>query len=171
MHVFRTGQPPPPRQPPAPAMSPAIEIFRVEVFVWRVGPTPREGPTEVVPAEPATPAAERAAAVPVGLPEPVKAELEPTVRARSVADDAPAQPTKPSRRRRGGYQGAQRRRARVVLRRLFPKGYPTEEEVSNPDAWVRFCREYERVEAKSLPPSKLGRPSQETMLREMGRQD
>ena len=27
MHVFRTGQPPPLRQPPAPAMSPAIEIF------------------------------------------------------------------------------------------------------------------------------------------------
>ena len=32
-------------------MAPAFEIFRVKVLVWRVGPTPREEPTETAPAE------------------------------------------------------------------------------------------------------------------------
>ena len=51
LHVFRTGRSPPPRPPPPPVMAPAFEIFRVKVLVWRVGPTPREEPTETAPAE------------------------------------------------------------------------------------------------------------------------
>jgi hypothetical protein len=53
MWVFRTGRPPQP-QPLEPRMCPAIEIYRVEVLVWRVGPTPREEPTEAA-SEPAVP--------------------------------------------------------------------------------------------------------------------
>ena len=76
-------------------------------------------------------------------------------------------PAKASRRK-GGYRGAQRTRARVVLRRIYPGGnYPTDEEVSTPDLWDRFCAEYDRIEGKSS--SKLGRPSKDTVLREVGR--
>ena len=74
-------------------------------------------------------------------------------------------------RRRSAYQGSQRIRARVVLKRLFSGEYPTEAEVSTPDLWIRFCAEYDRVEGKAKPPSKLGCPSIETLLREVGRKD
>ena len=76
-----------------------------------------------------------------------------------------------SKRRRNSGGGAQRRRARVVLKRLWPNGYPTEEEVSTPDLLERFGAEYDRVEGKANPPSKLGIPSPATVLREVGRKD
>jgi hypothetical protein len=76
-----------------------------------------------------------------------------------------------SKRRRNSGGGAQRLRARVVLKRLWPNGYPTEEEVSTPDLWKRFGIEYDRIEGKANPPSKLGMPSPATVLREVGRKD
>jgi hypothetical protein len=76
-----------------------------------------------------------------------------------------------SRRRRNQGGGAQRRRIRVVLKRMGmdPSKYPTEDEVSTPDLWKRFGEEYEKVEGKEKPPSKLGMPSRRTMMREVGR--
>ena len=86
----------------------------------------------------------------------------------SVDESSLTGPAKASRRK-GSYRGAQRTRARVVLRRIYPGGnYPTEEEVAKPDLCCLFCKEYDRVEGKS-PPSKLGMPSKETVLREVGR--
>jgi hypothetical protein len=86
---------------------------------------------------------------------------------QSEAENSVPGPAKASRRR-GTYRGAQRTRARVVLRRIYKDGnYPTEEEVSTPDLWLLFCDEYDRGEEKSR--SKLGRPSIETVLREVGR--
>ena len=134
-----------------------VRIFRLEVLIPSNLAETSPKPTEAVQADP--------------LIEEIESDSTAPPMGCSAADDAPAQPTKSSRRRSGGYQGAQRLRARAVLRRLFPERYPTEEEVSNPDAWDRFCREYERVEDKSSKPSKLSRPSRETMLREMGRLD
>jgi hypothetical protein len=67
--------------------------------------------------------------------------------------------------------GPQRLRARVVLRRIWREGYPTRAEVSDVDAWDRFSKEYEKVEGKANPPSRYGKPSLETVLREMGRKD
>jgi hypothetical protein len=77
-----------------------------------------------------------------------------------------------SRPKSNAYRGAQRIRARTVLKRLFPGGgYPTEAEVSSLDLWDRFCTEYDRLEAQAEPPSKFSRPSKETVLREVGRKD
>jgi hypothetical protein len=70
--VIRTGRPPPPLQPVEPRMCPAIEIYRVEVLVWRVGSTPRE---ELTASELAvSPALTEPAATPI----PVEPEAEPT---------------------------------------------------------------------------------------------
>jgi hypothetical protein len=66
-------------------------------------------------------------------------------------------------------QGPQRVRARKVLRRIFGEDYPTEEELSTPDLLKKFRAEYSRMEGGS--PSKPGRPSNETVLREVGRKD
>ena len=58
-------------------------------------------------------------------------------------------PAKASRRT-GRYRGAQPIRARLVLRKIYPGGdYPTEEEVSTPDLWCRFCEKYKRIEGKA----------------------
>jgi hypothetical protein len=84
--------------------------------------------------------------------------------------DAQPQP-RASRQRRNQGSGPQRRRARVVLKRLWPKEYPTEEEVSNVDLLDRFAKEYEKVEGKANPPSRLKMPSPDTVLREVGRKD
>ena len=85
----------------------------------------------------------------------------------SVDESSLTGPAKASRRK-GSYRGAQRIRARVVLGRIYPDGnYPTDEEVSTPDLLYRFGAEYDRVEAKSN--SKFGRPSKDTVLREVGR--
>ena len=64
---------------------------------------------------------------------------------QSEPENSLTAPAKASRRK-GRYRGAQGIRARVVLRRIYPGGkYPTEEEVSTPDLWCRFCAEYDRV--------------------------
>lgn len=73
------------------------------------------------------------------------------------------------RENRGG--GPQRLRARVVLRRIWRQEYPTREVVSDADVWDRFSEAYDRIEGKANPPSKHGKPSLETVLREMGRRD
>ena len=83
----------------------------------------------------------------------------------SVDESSLTRPAKASRRK-GSYRGAQRTRARVVLRRIYrDDNYPTEEEVSTPDLWILFCNEYEQMEGTS----KLGRPSKDTVLRVVGR--
>jgi hypothetical protein len=82
--------------------------------------------------------------------------------------DVPSRSRKP-RKNRGS--GPQRRRARVVLRRIWPKEYPTREEVSDADVWDRFSEAYKKIEAGANPPSKHGKPSLHTVLREMGRKD
>ena len=53
----------------------------------------------------------------------------------------------------------------------FSGRYPTEDEVLVPDVWDSFCREYDRVEGKSSTAVEVGRPSRDTVLREIGRQD
>jgi hypothetical protein len=78
-------------------------------------------------------------------------------------------------RRRRESGGTQARRARTVLRRMFPDGnYPSEEELSTPDLRDRFITAYADVEGKesqSSPPSRYGIPSMSTMLREIGRKE
>ena len=94
-------------------------------------------------------------------------ESDDTGAGGSIDESSLTGPAKASRRK-GSYRGAQSTRARVVLRRIYrDENYPTEEEVSSPDLWDRFCAEYDRVEGKSN--SKLGRPSKDTVMREVGR--
>jgi hypothetical protein len=94
-----------------------------------------------------------------------KRELVPPA---APAQTAQSRSRKP-RENRGG--GPQRRRARVVLRRIWREGYPTRAEVSDVDLIDRFASEYERVEGKAKPSSRLGMPSPHTVLREVGRKD
>jgi hypothetical protein len=97
----------------------------------------------------------------------------PAIELAAPKEPAPtdAQPHQPRsrKRREPGTGNTQRRRARVILRRLYGKEYPTEEEVADADLLVRFAEEYERVEGKANPPSKYGKPSDSTVLREVGR--
>jgi hypothetical protein len=87
--------------------------------------------------------------------------------AGSVDESSLTGPAKASRRR-GSYRGAQRTRARVVLRRIYrDENYPTEEEVSSPDLWILFCKEYGREEGKSN--SKHRRHTKDNVLRVVGR--
>ena len=51
------------------------------------------------------------------------------------------------------------------------QGYPTRDEVSDADLYDRFAKEYEKVEGKANPRSRLGMPSLATVLREVGRKD
>lgn len=95
-------------------------------------------------------------------------------RLRGLVSDEPSEegPRARSRKpRKNRGSGPQRRRARVVLRRIWPKEYPMIDEVSDVDVWDLFSKEYERVEAKAKPSSKHGKPSLHTVLREMGRKD
>lgn len=93
---------------------------------------------------------------------------------RELVDEPSAEEASQARSRRprkNRGSGPQRRRARVVLRRIWREEYPTIEEVSDVDVWDRFSKEYEKVEGKAKPPSKYGKPSPHTVLREMGRKD
>jgi hypothetical protein len=74
-----------------------------------------------------------------------------------------------SRRRRNQGGGPQTLRARVVLKRMYPERYPTEDEVSGVDLYDRFAEEYKKVEGKANPPSKWGMPSRRVVMREVGR--
>jgi hypothetical protein len=84
--------------------------------------------------------------------------------------DARPQP-RASKRRRNQRSGPQTRRTRVVLKRMYSEGYPTRDEVSDVDLLDRFAKEYEKVEGKAYPPSRLKMPSLETILREVGRKN
>jgi hypothetical protein len=92
------------------------------------------------------------------------------LRARLLNPEDAGQPAKRSRKlRKNRGSGPQRLRARVVLRRIWSKEYPRKDEVSDVDVWDRFSKEYERFEGKARPPSRHGKPSLDTVLREMGR--
>jgi hypothetical protein len=88
----------------------------------------------------------------------------------SASDGAHESPPKPSRQRKKRL-GPQIRRARTVLKRLYPDGYPTEEEVPTVDLLASFEAEYDRIEGQQVPPSALGMPSDRTVLREVGRDE
>src|SRR5262245_40715154 len=69
-------------------------------------------------------------------------------------------PRRPSRKPREDRSGGQqRRRARIVLRRIWPEGYPTRDQVPDVDLQDRFAKEYDKVEGKANPPSRLKMPS------------
>jgi len=88
----------------------------------------------------------------------------------AVREEAAPQPrSRKPRKNRGS--GPQRLRARVVLRRIWPGQYPTKAEVSNVDVLERFSKEYGKVEGRANPRSRYGKPSSDTVLREMGRKD
>jgi len=131
------------------------------------------------PANPATPAAATDQQRPVAdgpnpsqSPPAQRQPQQPTNKREPTSGDVRA-----SKRRRtsesGSGSGAQTLRARAVLKRLYggPAKYPTEEEVSTPDLLGRFGAEYDRVEGRANPPSKLNRPSRAVVLREVGRQE
>src|SRR5262245_49416471 len=82
-------------------------------------------------------------------------------------------PAKSSRKRKNQGGGEQTFRARVVLKRMFGgrEGYPTRDKLPPVDLYDRFAKEYERVEGKVNPPSKLGMPSREVVMREVGYKD
>lgn len=106
------------------------------------------------------------------LSEGVWRKLNRMIMADSAVREEEATPQSRSRKprkNRGG--GPQRLRARVVLRRIWPEEHPTRAEVSDVDVWDRFSDEYERVEGKAKPRSRYGKPSLDTVLREMGRKD
>jgi hypothetical protein len=79
----------------------------------------------------------------------------------------PPRASKKRSRKKTPHGGPQSRRATAVLNRIFPKGYPDEDEMAWPDVWNAFCQEYPRYADKH--PSKLKCPSQSTVRRVMGR--
>ena len=100
-----------------------------------------------------------------------QSKQQPPEKREPASADAQSQP-RASKRRRNQRIGAQTRRARVVLKRMYgPEGYPTRDEVSDADLYDRFAKEYEKVEGKANPRSRLGMPSLATVLREVGRKD
>jgi hypothetical protein len=84
---------------------------------------------------------------------------------------APAQmPRQKRSRSKTIYCGAQTTRAKAVLKRMFPNGeYPSREELPTPDLLNQFSTEYDRVEGMAKPRSRLGKPSDSVVLREVGR--
>jgi hypothetical protein len=124
------------------------------------------------------------ATVPQAFPKPLRPERRMLADAERLhADgDASALPSREegetafadaraSRPRRNQGIGAQTRRARAVLKRMYPAGYPTRDEVADVDLYDRFAGEYGRVEGQADPPSRLEMPSRDTVLREVGRKD
>jgi hypothetical protein len=105
---------------------------------------------------------------------------EPPKPVKAAAESNPSKKKKRSRRKTI-YHAAQRGRAKVVLRRKWPDGnYPCRDELPDSDLYDQFCAEYDRVEGKAReaaiaagkkPPSKYGRPSKDTVLREVGPRD
>jgi hypothetical protein len=85
------------------------------------------------------------------------------------SEEASQPRSRKARKNRGS--GSKRLPARVVLRRIWPEGYPPRAEVSDADLWDRFVKEWDRVEGKR-PPTKFNKiPSNSTVLRETGRKD
>jgi hypothetical protein len=103
----------------------------------------------------------------------VEPEGSPSATQQTTAPaDAQPQP-RASRRRRNQGSGPQTLRARVVLKRMYggAEEYPPRDEVADVDLLDRFAKEYEKVEGKANPPSRLKMPSDEVVLREVGRKD
>ena len=103
----------------------------------------------------------------------VKSEAPPPDKQPDKLADPDAQ-TRPrtSRRRRDQGCGTQTFRARAVLKRMCPQGYPTEETESSVDLWERFTKEYEEYkkdESKAGRSSRYPRPSKSVVMREVGR--
>jgi hypothetical protein len=106
------------------------------------------------------------------LSEGVWTKLNRMVMADGAVREKEATPqSRSSRKRKNQGGGAQTLRARVVLKRMYggPGGYPTRDEVSDVDLYDRFAKEYEKVEGKAKPASKLKMPSREVVMREAGR--
>jgi hypothetical protein len=92
----------------------------------------------------------------------------------ALASSSPQVPPAPKKRSRKKTTrgGAQTRRAKAVLDRIFPEDkyrgrYPDEDEMAWPDVWDMFYQEHSRY-AKECP-SKLKCPSPSTVRRVMGR--
>jgi hypothetical protein len=108
---------------------------------------------------------------PLTSPEPQsepKLQPEPRLHLEPLPDSEPTTGKRSRRRQRG--QGPQTKRARFLLKQLFPDGYPTEGELPNRDLIDKFNEEYlQAIKTKAIKFSKLGPPSEEVILRETGR--
>jgi hypothetical protein len=80
----------------------------------------------------------------------------------------PQPPERPSREKGKPYETEPRKRARAVLQRMFPDGYPSRKECPVADLLDRFDKEYARIEGKTATRYK---PSKETIFRELGWRD
>jgi hypothetical protein len=111
------------------------------------------------------------------FPRPSIEKIAPPAPPPDKQLDRPANPDaqslpRASRRRRNQGGGTQTIRARAVLKRMCPQGYPTEETESSVDLWERFTKEYEEYkkdEAKAGRPSRYPVPSKSVVMREIGR--
>jgi hypothetical protein len=100
----------------------------------------------------------------------VRSETPPLPAAQP--DEAVSERPTASRRRRTQGGGTQTFRARSVLKRMCPQGYPTEEQESSVDLYERFTKEYEdykKDEAKAGRHSRHPMPSKSVVMREVGR--
>jgi hypothetical protein len=96
----------------------------------------------------------------------VRMRIEPAGATKS----AEASSTTPKRsRRKTSYAGAQTVRANKVLKQLYPEGCPSQEEMSNADLLDAFADQYPRFKATEKPASRYGKPSDNTVLRAVGR--
>jgi hypothetical protein len=93
-----------------------------------------------------------------------------TTKSNEMSVDKPVDaPAKRSRRRQRS-QGPQTRRARFILNRMFSHGFPTEEQLPNQDLIKRFNAEYwQTIKDGTIEYSELGQPSEEVVLRVVGR--
>jgi hypothetical protein len=84
---------------------------------------------------------------------------------RSILD---SKQSKRSRQREKG-RGRQTIRALAVLKKLYPEGWPTTEEISNLDLLAQFRAKLACVEAEMVPRPRPPEPSDDTVLRAVGR--
>jgi hypothetical protein len=125
-----------------------------------------------IPRFPATSvkAAREAPSLPAAEDNPQEANLG----GRPAAEILPPPTPRPraSRRRRNQGGGTQTIRARAVLKKMCPQGYPTEEHESSVDLYERFTKEYEEYkkdEAEAGRRSRFPIPSKSVVMREVGR--
>jgi hypothetical protein len=137
-------------------------LWRADINVVWPSAFPAETVLELVTSEPVA-----ATEVPKHTEAAPAAEsLKP---AEAAAKCAPSKKKKRSRRK-SLYRTAPRALARKLLDRMYPEGYPTEDEVSSPDMWRQFQIQYDKYKREVVKPlSTHGIPSQDTMLRAAGR--
>jgi hypothetical protein len=101
--------------------------------------------------------------------------VQPITSAPSAVEETPksvpASQSKRSRRKSATRAKPQQFRARKVLDRLFPDGYPATEDVSDVDLLNVFTTEYNEWVKTEKPKSRFGKPSDATVLREVGRKE